>query len=85
MTQAQTDIKQRIQEVNRKITKTIEEANEGLLGMSDLQLVALEGLADTNEQQTIGSIATFAGLADLVDIMLDLSDIVFAIADKLGV
>ena len=84
MTEDQRRLKEKLEALGQDITQTITETKEGLSATADLQLVALEGLADSNEQQAEGSLATFGGLADLMDALLDIGDRLAAIEEKLG-
>ena len=84
MTDDQRRLKEKLEAIAKRTTETIEEVNNGLATVSDLQLVTLEGLADTNEQQADGSLTTLGGLADMFDLLLVISDRLDDIDTKLG-
>jgi hypothetical protein len=72
MTEDQRRLKEKLGTLGQEITQSITQTNDGLATTADLQLVALEGLADSNEQQQEGALSTFGGLADLMDMLIDI-------------
>lgn len=80
------DQKQRAEEVKSAIEQmrgSIQDTRETLGGVTDLQLVTLEGLAVTNEEQTINNERRDRDIMNLYGALADVAELLFEVLDRI--